>query len=229
VTSLALHKVLSAPKNQLPYRDMRVQLNWLTDVHSMVLRDLGKWDVSVHFLASAARMPEGESLQGYRGPNVSQIINLALTYARMGRVEEAAKLVGKGDINFSEYGYAQILLTRLMIAEQTGDRNESQRALEYLRRRKDDYENTFQIALLEADQLDEAASFLISRLQDTNRRIAALVEVQDYSEYRATFERAPERAKLRLKRWQAVVDRADVQAAIKKVGRIEGFRYRGRI
>jgi hypothetical protein len=91
------------------------------------------------------------------------------------------------------------------------------------------YENTFQIALLDGDQLDEATGFLISRLQDADRRLGALTEVQEYSEYYGSFERAPERAKLRIKQWQAVVGRQDVQAAIEKVGKVEKFEYRGRI
>lgn len=91
-------------------------------------------------------------------------------------------------------------------------------AVDYLRTHRDDAIATWEDALLLRGNLDEAAQFLIQRLQKPEWRNATLVDMQQY----ASGDDAP-LGKAIHKNWNTVIARADVQAELHKVGRVERF------
>ena len=88
--------------------------------------------------------------------------------------------------------------------------------LAYLRQHRDDAEDTWQLAMLDAGDFDGAAALLIARLRDPEKRYEALGEVQEY----LPLPRLPIQAEA-LARWEKLVTREDVAAAINEVGRRE--------
>jgi beta-barrel assembly-enhancing protease len=223
ITSSAVERLASAPDKTSVYKDVGAQLNWLLDVHATTLRGLGRWDQATEVLSRAAELPEN-----YRF-NVSQVINLGLLYAKMGRIDEAQKMLGKLPPDVSRYGRMQIYLIKLIAAEQIDNGPGSQESFGYIEQHQDDSANTYQIALLETNRLEEAAAFLIARLRDPKRRFEALCEVQDYYEHYALAVRSPDRVRTRIQRWQLVLSRPEVKEEISKVGKVERFRMTGLI
>jgi hypothetical protein len=67
--------------------------------------------------------------------------------------------------------------------------------------------------------VDAAAKWLIERLEDRDLRSAALLRIQEYAVPRETTRQAELR-----KRRREMMARADVQAEIRKVGRIESYK-----
>ena len=74
-------------------------------------------------------------------------------------------------------------------------------------------------ALLRMNDSDTAAKWLIERLEDKDMRSAALLTIQDYAVPRETTRQAELR-----KRRREMMARADVQAEIQKVGRVESYK-----
>ncbi len=89
-------------------------------------------------------------------------------------------------------------------------------ALEYMREHQADAWSTFQTALVDANELEAAASLLIRRLKDPALRGDALSEMQDYRDGALSPV-----ARTLAQRWRQVKARPDVQAALAEVGRIE--------
>jgi TPR repeat protein len=194
-----------------PYEDADEYLPWLMDERARALRGLGRWQEAADQYAEAARLPEDGR------PNASQAINLAGFYCELDRPQEALAAIG-GVEDLSPYGRMELEHVRLMAALETGDRASAVRALSYLREHRPDSEDTFQWALVEADELDEAAHLLVDRLADPRRRQAALFSVQDLVERPATPRVALWRA-----RWKTLLSRPEVRTAIAQVGRVERF------
>jgi hypothetical protein len=216
VTSSAVEKI-EADKKGAAFDDLGTQTNWLLNQRADAFRGLNQWNEANNVLAVAVNMNEGGET------NVSQIINLASMHAKMGLPELADQTLSTLRAPLSKYGAAQEHLVRLIIAEQTNDREASQRAFEYLKSHQSDSVSTLQIAMLEANRLDEAATFLISRLRDPALRLEALYETQDFPQYYAVVAQAPARVRLRVERWLTVTQRRDVQDEIAAVGKIERF------
>jgi tetratricopeptide (TPR) repeat protein len=197
------------------FDDAQEQFNWILDYRAQALQGLGKWAEAEQYMKTAAARPE----EGR--PNVSNTINLAFLYASLGRSDDAVTALGdlaKPIDNASEYGKMQVQLVLLRAAVAKKDAAAAQAALEALRAMQSASPETFQQALLDANQLEEAADLLISRLKNPQLRSAALVEVQEYK------MPAPTPAnRLTYERWGTLRARKDVQAAVAAVGRIEKF------
>jgi len=197
------------------FDDGNEQFNWILDYRAQALQGLGKWTEAEQYMKTAAARPE----QGR--PNVSNTINLAFLYASLGRSQDAVTTLGdlaKPVDNASEYGKMQVQLVLLRAAVAKKDAAAAGTALEALRGMQSTSPETFQQALLDANQLDEAATLLISRLKDPLLRSAALVEVQEYK------MPAPSPAnQLTYARWGTLRARKDVREAVAAVGRIEKF------
>jgi tetratricopeptide (TPR) repeat protein len=204
---------MNGPKGPKVYDDYRDQRTWLLNGRSEALCDLGKWDEAVAQMLAASRLPEGGDV------NVSQTINLASLYNDLGKPTEARATVANVSAEtVSPYGLMQATIERLASADQLGDSTEVEKQLTLLREHKDDSLATFQRALVSANRQDEAAQLLISRLQDPDQRIDALLEVQNYQEP-ALAPRAAEWHR----RWNAVKSRPDVREAINKVGNVSQY------
>jgi hypothetical protein len=202
---------MHGPKGPKVYDDYRTFEPWLLDSRSRALYGLGRWDEAVTQLQAAIHLPESGNA------NVSQVINLAGLYNDLGKPTEArAELAGLVSGTLSPYGLMQAAIERVSSADQLGDSVDAERQLEFLREHREDSVATYQRALVSVNHLDEAAQLLISRLQNPDQRLEALVEIQQYQGYRSYPGRAAEWQR----RWKAVRERPDVRDAIAKVGNI---------
>ena len=150
--------------------------------------------------------------------NVSQAINLGWHYVDYGKPENALKALDGIDWahSLSPYGRMQLQYVRYRAYLQLGNAQEADNVLAYLREHRDDAEDTWQLAMLDAGDFDGAAALLIARLRDPEKRYEALGEVQEY----LPLPRLPKQAEA-LARWEKLVTRDDVAAAINEVGRRE--------
>ncbi|MBX5462051.1 MAG: hypothetical protein IRZ28_13305 [Steroidobacteraceae bacterium] len=197
----------------LNYDDADAWFNWLLDYRASALEALGIWHDAEKYRKRAAELPE----EGR--PNVSNAINLAGLYSRLGRSREA--LAALGDMaspgeGLSRYGRMQVDLILLQTALTEGDESRAKEVLERMRQSQAASLRTFEEALLVANQMDEAAMLLIRRLGDPKTRTSALLDVQAYlpggvSPYDRMLD----------ERWAQLRTRQDVIAAVEKVGRIE--------
>jgi hypothetical protein len=110
----------------------------------------------------------------------------------------------------------QLQYVRYRAYLQLANAQEADNVFAYLRQHRDDAEDTWQLAMLDAGDFDGAAALLIARLRDPEKRYEALGEVQEY----LPLPRLPKQAEF-LKRWEGLVARDDVTAAIAEVGRRE--------
>jgi thioredoxin-like negative regulator of GroEL len=203
----------SGPKGSEAYDDYHTTYVWLLDARSHALFNLGRWDEATTQMESARQLTES----GNR--NVSQTINLANEFDDLGKPEAArALLASLPPDKASPYGLMQAAIERVASADQLGDATEVQKQLGYLSQHRDDSLATYQRALVAANRLDEAAKLLVSRLQDPDERIDALLEVQEY-------KRPPQGpgAAEWSRRWDAVKHRPDVRVAIGKVGNVAQY------
>jgi len=166
---------MSGPTGSKVFKDYLIHRTWLLDARSRTLCALGRWDEGAAQLMSARFLPEsGES-------NVSQTINLASLYNDLGKPKEALQtLADLGTERTSPYGAMQVAIERLASADQLGDTTEAEKQLGFLREHRDDSLESYQRALISANHQDEAAALLISRLQDPDQRLKALMELQKF-------------------------------------------------
>jgi hypothetical protein len=101
-------------------------------------------------------------------------------------------------------------------ALQQKDAKAARRALAHLREHRDDAQEIWIWALVEADRMDDAASALVATLTDPAARGDMLAAIQDYREPAPLPAFVPAQA-----RWRALLARADVLEAVAAVGRIE--------
>ena len=203
---------MSGPKGPKIYDDYKESRVWLLDARAEALYRLGKWDEAVAQLTAARQLPEMGDV------NVSQTINLASLYNDLGKPREARTTLAELASNVSPYGFMQAAIEYLASADQLGDAAEVEKQLALLKEHQQDSLSTYQRALISANRPDEAAQLLISRLQDPDQRIDALLDVQDYKEA-VLGPRAVEWQK----RWVAVKHRPDVVEAIGKVGTVSTY------
>ena len=183
---------------------------WVLDNRSRALEGLGRFDEALAQEVAASHLPElGDD-------NVSQIINLAGFYNVRGRPKDAREVLAALDpAKTSGYGRTQVAAELLASAVQLGDTAEVDRQLQYLREHRDDSIKTLEHALVRTGREDEAAQLLISRLETLSERIPALMEVQQFQ----AVPLLPKEDEF-YKRWEKLLSRADVQAAIAKVGSV---------
>lgn len=191
------------------YDDAPSAFPWILNARASALQGLAQWDEAEKYLRAALDLKPASQR------NVSQAINLAFMYASLRRPEQAkAELRKLGSI--SPYGQMQVQRVLVLAAVANDDERALRAALEDLRSDQGNSPATFQKALLDANQMDEAAAVLIRRLGDPSLRANALFDVQDYREVLPTPA-----AQARQRRWAELRARQDVQAAIAQVGRVE--------
>jgi len=205
-------RVADAPSDAAPYDDISDQLNWIYNHKAASLRAMGKWDDALIVMQAGRRQQEDGSL------NVSQAINLGWHFVDYGTPQNALDSLEGIDWarSLSPYGRMQLQHVRYRAYLQLGNSREADNVFAYLREHHEDAEDTWQLALLDAGDFDGAAALLIARLRDPEKRYEALGEVQEY----LPLPRLPKQAE-ELARWEKLVTRDDVAAAIKEVGRRE--------
>ncbi len=205
-----LAKIERAPDHAPPYDDLDRSLNWVYNHKAAALRALGRWHEALAVMEQARRLDE------QRGPNVSQTLNLAVHYNDAGQPARALDVLQGFECSdaVSPYGCMQLHAARHRAYREMGRQADAAAAFDYLRSHRDEAEGLWAGAVLDVGDMDAAAALLIEQLQDPLERGAALARVQDYRplpmtpSMRASHER-----------WQQLLARPDVAAAIDAVGR----------
>ena len=212
LTEEIIARVSTARADEAPYDDIEDQLNWIYNHKAAALRALGRWDDALIVMEAARLQPEDGSI------NVSQAINLGWHYVDYGKPKNALEALDGIDWahSLSAYGRMQLQYVRYRAYLQLANLQEADNVLAYLREHRDDAQDTWQLAMLDAGDFDGAAALLIARLRDPEKRYEALGEVQEY----LPLPRLPRQAEA-LARWEKLVARADVAATIDEVGRRE--------
>ena len=139
--------------------------------------------------------------------------------ARLAGVDPAKALEALADVGvMSSFGRMQLEAVRARASSQLHDADSTTTALAYLREHAKDSPSAFERALITTDKLDEAARYLIDRLADPTTRLDALADAQSYRVWPA-----PPPVELWRTRWQRVLSRPDVLAAIQAVGRVDHY------
>ena len=194
------------------YDDLSEEEPWFLESRSLALYRVGRWDEAVDQMKSASRLFEND--QG----NVSQLIDLGQMNCELGHPRAALAAIDTILTPASSFGLMQIARVRLEAAVQLGDSAQVKRSLEYLRIHRADSQETYEEALIAANDVDRAARILVARLADARDRGEALVSVQNYS----PEPEGPMAVRFD-ERLRAIIARKDVQEAIKRVGRVERY------
>jgi tetratricopeptide (TPR) repeat protein len=184
---------------------------WMLDNRGRAFRRLGRNDDAVATQLLAIRMTDPQ------GDTVSQNLNLAALYVALHRPLMARETMrGLGEL--SPYGDSTQALIELRAALQLKDVAAAQRARERLLANRGDTPSHYREALMIDNRMDEAAALLIGQLTDPMERGTTLLELQDVR--RAPV--LPADAELHAS-WEQLRQRADVQAAVRRVGRIDTY------
>lgn len=202
--------IAAAGNDETPFDDVDKQV-WLANNRAIAMRRLGRTDEALAELVRASGMDEqGEA-------NVSQVLNLAQFQCSLGHPRDALATLDRVGENMSSYGRMVRASVQQCAALAAGDAAAGE-AMDYLRAHRDDAPPIFLVGLLRADRMDEAAATLIALLDSKDGREDILLQLQDYREP----DPLPGDVEAS-RRWQALVARADVQAAIERVGRIRHY------
>ena len=207
-----LHSVAHAPRSKPPFDDVADKLSWIYDIKAQSLRALGRWQESLEVQLDAIA-------QGLSGDDkVSQAINMGFFFTEQGEPDKALKSLEGIDWGsaLSGYGRMQVQHVRLRAFLQQGKRDDAETVLAYMRQNWKDAADNWQAALLDWGDTDGAAALFISRLQDPQQRGDALWSAQIFP----TLPALPSEEQAN-SRWDALMARKDVLAAIDAVGRRE--------
>jgi len=195
------------------YEDFDERYVWILDSRSRLLRRLGRWDEGVDQLAAASYVPDKD------GKNVSQVINLGELYCNLGKPQDALNVLVRLGSDISAYGRMQEAAVRLDAAIQLGDAEQTEKWLGFIKEHRLDAPRTYEDALLRMNDPETAAKWLIEQFENKDLRSEALLHIQDYAVPRETTRQMELRQRRR-----ELMGRADVQAEIQKVGRIESYK-----
>jgi tetratricopeptide (TPR) repeat protein len=211
LTLLDHHIARAQAADSRGYSDVAESLNWLLNERAYALYDLDRADEARE--AFGLSIAVGENGQW----SVSQVINFASMLVAEQRARDALEVVQTvGEA--SPYGNMWIAAVRACAAAQLGDSVMQESALAFVREHVEDNYAAATRANLCANDLAAAAALYIERLSDLETRTGALLALQRYRTPPGSS--LPNDAVLR-ERLDRVRERADVQAAIAAVGRIE--------
>lgn len=194
------------------WSDYDLQYAWTLEIRAQALSELGREEAALTQFEAASRAESSAD-------KVSHIINLAEAYNEAGRPREAMKTLQRmSPAQASPFGVMAFRLEQFSADLQLHDQSGADRALAFLREHQNDAVGVYQEALLYADRPEEGAALLISRLADEKQRSAALEAVQSY-----TDGVEPPLVLKKHRRWQALIDRPDVQQEILRVGRVDRY------
>jgi tetratricopeptide (TPR) repeat protein len=210
----ALARLRHAGTGKSPFSDIEDKLNWIYDTRARALLSLDRADEGIAQYVQASHLSEDGST------NVSQTINLADTYYSLGRPKEALSVLADFKGETSPYGKMAFEEARACAYAQLNDAANLANSVAYLKAHSADAPGVMIGIYICMGDLDGAAAALIAQLNDPDQVSATLWKLQTYAEPRlavrkSEFERTVEA------RMDALRARADVQAAVAKVGRIE--------
>jgi hypothetical protein len=179
--------------------------SWLYEYRASAAQGLGDLIAAERDMLKAARLPEN----GHA--NVSNVLNLAAFYEGNGKPRDALAVLDEfrnsGQVS-SAYGRMIEYGIRHRVAVSTGDAVAAKEAINYLRANGRISKELLVLELVRTGRLDEAAAVYVDWLNDPGTRSVALMWVQDYLDVEQPLA-------------ETLCARADVRAAIEKVGRIE--------
>lgn len=208
---LILAKMEQMSEDDPLFADMDVKI-WTMNNRAVALRRLGRSEEAIQQLELASKFEEDGSA------NVSQILNLAQSYCSMGRPQDARAALERLGKHLSPYGEMVKASTEHRIAVQTSDTVAAKKAMDYLRAHRSASYSLYLWALLETQQLDQAAELMKGLLASPEDRTEALGWAQHSIEVPPQTADVVPAANLK-----AVLARADVASAIAKVGYVEQY------
>lgn len=191
-----------------PYRDGDQYLGWFLDRAGEALERLGRREEALATYRRAASSRE------FGSTNVSQLLNLGHHLVTAGRPREAMEIVGAVG-SMSPYGRMVLVHVQLRAAHALGDQDGVEAALDYLRRNNEHGRGVLAEALFDLGEIDAAAQQLVARLEDPETRSEALYSIQAFPDV-LSLDTDPEPER---ERWEAMLAREDVAAAIERHGR----------
>jgi tetratricopeptide (TPR) repeat protein len=197
------------------FSDRDDKLAWWWDGVARAYASLGKYEEAVAAYRKGAALSEGS------GPNVSQVINLAEFQIDYGRGEDALKTLTVFDDpkrKGSAYGEMQVRFARGCAHALAGDKAAAAADLAYARAHEKDDAETVSNLLLCMGDMDGAAAIFVRRLDDSDQRVDALLELSDYQDPPVAVPPGPVESGL-----NALKERPDVKAAIARAGGVRRF------
>lgn len=196
------------------FTDRDEMVNWWWDAVGYANVYLGRYD------AGLAAFRHGIEAKEIGEVNVSQSINLANQQMIFGRNEDAIKTLaplGEGK-DASPYGVMQLIGVRGCVRFRAGDKAGADADYAYAKAHDQDAPDTETNLALCRNDLAVAADSLVRRLDDTERRVDALLTVSDFDPPPAAYPRQVEDDRLTL-----VKARPEVKAAIAQAGGARRF------
>lgn len=188
---------------------------WLLTSRLTALRRLGRTDDALETARLATRI-------GALGPDGAEHqMNLGFFFSSLGRMQDAAATVD-GMRGLAGYGKAAQALLQFAAARERGDAQAMGAARAVILAQRNDAPLFHREMLLEEGDLDGAAAVLIEQLRSPIERGEALASLQDMR----TYPSLPGDVKIDAA-WRALKQRADVQAEVARVGRIERYELVG--
>lgn len=208
---LILAKLDQMGSDDPQFTDMDARI-WTMNNRAVALRRLGRADEAIRELEAASRLEEDGQ------PNVSQILNLAQSYCSMAQPQKARETLARLGDSLSPYGHMVKASSEHRIAVQMQDVDAARKALNYLREHRNFSQSLYLWALLETNQLDQAAELIKGLLASPADRTEALAWAQESLE--APQQPGDVAAEANLK---ALLARPDVKSALTAVGHVERY------
>lgn len=184
---------------------------WMLDNRSVAQRRLGQLDEAVESQLLAVRVADPQA------DPVSQKLNLGRLYVALDRPALAREAIdGLG--NLSSYGEGARDVIALRAALQLNDTAAAQAARERLEVQREQNPGLYREGLVADNRLDDAAASLIRQLADPMERTDVLLDMQDLR-----YAAPPPGEVEHDARWAQLRQRADVRAAVAKVGHIDTY------
>lgn len=201
--------------NPAAYRDGDPEgnLRELASCQLEINRESGRWDL----VEKAYRM-QVEAIDAGT-PDPWDLFQLAQFYVSMDRGAEAQPYLDRLLPQTAENSElaSSFHFVQHQAAQQAGNAARAKASLAWLREDKQEILN-YCGALIDANELDQAAAQLIANLRDPAHRVDALLMLQEYRVFAET-----ERAKRYRIRLDSLRDRPDVQAVALAVGRLDSY------
>jgi tetratricopeptide (TPR) repeat protein len=186
--------------------------NFTQEIRFRAFRRLGRLDDAETALKRASEMPE------YGEPNVGQKASLAAWYNARLRPDEAIATLEHMSAMAEQAPLTRSEVIRMQAALLKDDKRGVEQSLKRIRAKEHGAEGLVMQALLRTSHLDEAAALFIRRLRDPRLREAALLYAQK------SLESGPQPGDVIYQgNKQAMLERADVKAAIDAVGRVQSY------
>ncbi|HEL2981166.1 TPA: hypothetical protein UMB92_004069 [Stenotrophomonas maltophilia] len=205
----------AAAEGESPAAEEAEWVAWLLNSRLTALRRLGRTDDALAAAKLAAHI-------GALGPDGAEHqFNVGFVFSSLGRMQDAADAVNDMQ-GLAGYGKAAQALLQFAAARERGDTKAEQAARAAILAQGEDARLFQREMLLEEGHLDAAAAVLIEQLRSPVERGETLAALQDMR----TYPSLPGDVKIDTA-WRALKQRADVQAEVTRLGRIERYELVG--